>query len=180
MNEGENSEHDQIILELSTDDIPANTGLPPITQMEAVPAITEANPHTATQPQALCRSIRNIQPTNAILQSQASEADVACAQEAGKDWATDFTAPTGINSVQALHTTALPDPDNHWLLNSYDEAMTQPDLWEEPIEKEMKNMRDRNVWKVIENPSPDIHTIKTQWTFANKFDGDGRLTSRKA
>ena len=41
-------------------------------------------------------------------------------------------------------------------------------------------MRDRNIWNVIENPPPDICTIKTHWTFANKFDGDGKLTTRKA
>ena len=76
--------------------------------------------------------------------------------------------------------TTLQELDNHWLLNSYDKAMTQPDLWGEPIEKKMKNMRDRNVWKVIENPPPDIYTIKTCWTFTNKFDRDGKLTMRKA
>ena len=98
-----------------------------------------------------------------ILQSQASEAEIMHAWEAGRDWATDSTTPT------TFYITTLPEPDNHWLPNSYDEAMMWPDLWEEPIEKEMKNMRDRNVWKVIENPPPDICTIKTHWTFANKM-----------
>jgi len=183
-NKGEN-EPDQVILEPFADNVPADVGLPPITETitsipGAITLITEANLRTATHPQVLRCSTRNIQPTNAILRSQTSEAEVTCARKAGKDWAMDSTAPTGINSVQAFHTKTLPEPDNHWLPNSYDEAMTRPDLWGEPIEKEMKNMRDRNVWKVIENPLPDIRTIKTHWTFANKFDGEGKLTTRKA
>lgn len=40
-------------------------------------------------------------------------------------------------------------------------------------------MRDRNVWEEI-NPPPGICTIRTHWTFANKYDSDGNLTGCKA
>ena len=77
------------------------------------------------------------------------------------------------------NTTSLPDPENFWLPNSYAEAMTRPDIWTGPIEKELKVMKDRNVWDEIDPPS-DVRTIGTRWTFANKYDSDGNLTGRKA
>lgn len=76
-------------------------------------------------------------------------------------------------------TTTLPDPDNFWLPNSYSEVMTRPDIWLGPIYKELRVMKDRNVWDEID-PPPDVHTIGTHWTFANKYDSDGKLTGRKA
>ena len=72
-----------------------------------------------------------------------------------------------------------PEPDNHWLPDLYTEAMTRPDLWQGPIEKELAVMHERNVWKIVD-PSPDVRLVKTCWTFANKYDGDGRLDARKA
>ena len=74
--------------------------------------------------------------------------------------------------------TSLPDPENFWLPNSYAEAMTCPDIWTGPIEKELKVMKDRNVWDEIDPPS-DVRTIGTRWTFVNKYDSDGNLTGRK-
>ena len=91
--------------------------------------------------------------------------------------------PAGVQStyVQSMATTAtlsLPDPKNFSLPNLYVEAMVRPDIWSGPIEKELKVMRDREVWEEID-PPPDVHTIGTRWTFANKYDSDGNLTSRK-
>lgn len=40
-------------------------------------------------------------------------------------------------------------------------------------------MKDRGVWEEIDPPS-DVRTIRTRWTFANKYDSDGSLVSRKA
>ena len=71
MNEGESP--DWVIFEPSADDIPAEARSPLTDSI----LITEANSCTATS-QPLCRSTRNTQPTNAIFQSQASEAEVTC------------------------------------------------------------------------------------------------------
>jgi hypothetical protein len=76
-------------------------------------------------------------------------------------------------------SSLLPDPGDFSLLNTYSEAMTRPDIWSGPIEKELNMMRDRKVWEEIDPPL-DVHTIGTRWTFANKYDSDGNLTSRKA
>ena len=75
--------------------------------------------------------------------------------------------------------TTLPEPENFWLPSSYSEAMTHPDIWSGPIEKELKVMRDRNVWEEID-PLPQVHTIGTHWTFANKYYSEGNLISCKA
>ena len=57
--------------------------------------------------------------------------------------------------------------------------MTRPDIWSGPIQKELAVMRDRKVWEEIDLPQ-DVRTIGTRWTFANKYDSSGNLTSRKA
>lgn len=73
----------------------------------------------------------------------------------------------------------LPEPTNHWLPNLYTEAMTCPDLWQGPIKKELAVMHKREVWKVIDAPL-DVCLIKTCWTSAEKYDGDGKLNAWKA
>ena len=122
-----------------------------------------------------------------MLRSQASERDVEEAARSGKEWVTD-TPPASILSAyvtsSALEMTmvtvnSLPDPDNVWLPNSYLEAMTRPDIWSGPIEKELKVTKDRKVWEEVD-PPPDVRTIGTHWTFANKYDSNGNLTGRKA
>ena len=123
-------------------------------------------------------------PSEALLRSQASEQNIEDAASLGKEWAMN-DKPTGILSayvdsmVFETTTTSLPDPENFWLPNSYSEAMTRPDIWSDLIEKELRVMKDRNVWEET-NPPSDVHTIGTCWMFANKYDADGDLTGRKA
>ena len=57
--------------------------------------------------------------------------------------------------------------------------MTRPDLWQDPIDKELAMMHKCGVWDVVD-PPPDVCLVKTHWTFANKYDEDGALTSWKA
>jgi hypothetical protein len=166
----------------------------PIPDAGLVPAhiTTESTPPQPVQsvpvpnPQVTRRSARVKHPSEALLRSQASERDVEEAASLGKEWATN-DATTGILSAYiestaletTTNTTSFPDPENFWLPNSYAEAMTCPDIWAEPIEKELRVIKDRNVWEEID-PPPDVRTIGTRWTFANKYDSNGRLTGRKA
>jgi hypothetical protein len=119
------------------------------------------------------------------LRSQASERDVKEAASSGKKWATnDASACSGIlgayiESTAFTTTTILLDPSNFWLPNSYSEAMTRPDMWSGPIEKELKVMRDRDVWEEID-PPPDVRTIGMCWTFVNKYDSNSNLSGCKA
>ena len=86
---------------------------------------------------------------------------------------------TYIESMATTMNSSLPDPKNFSLPNSYSEAMTRPDIWSGPIEKELKVMRDRKLWEEID-PPPDVRTIRTCWTFTNKYDSGGNLNGRKA
>lgn len=54
-----------------------------------------------------------------------------------------------------------------------------PDMWSGPIEKELKVMKDRKVWDEIDPPL-DVCTIRTCWTFTNKYDSNRNLTGCKA
>ena len=57
--------------------------------------------------------------------------------------------------------------------------MTCPDIWGEPIKKELDVMRKHRVWAVVDRPEA-ARLIKTRWTFANKYDADGNLSACKA
>lgn len=112
------------------------------------------------------------------MRSQALEREVEESAKSGLERATNHTA--GILSAYVASTTpSLPDPENFLLPNLYSEAMTHQDIWSGPIEKELNLMRDRNVWEEID-PPPDVRTIRTCWTFANKYNSNGNLTSCKA
>ena len=181
-NEGE---LDHVVLQ------PTDNTTQPVPDSGLVPAhvTTESTPPQPVlpvpvpQPQVIRRSTRVKNPSEALLRSQASERDVEEAANSGKEWANNSAILSAYIESTALetttNTTSLPDPENFWLPNSYAEAMTRPDIWTGPIEKELKVMKDRNVWDEIDPPS-DVRTIGTRWTFANKYDSDGNLTGRKA
>ena len=119
-------------------------------------------------------------PSEALLQSQASERDISEAAESGVEWAND----TLMNAYTALETTTstinpLPDPGNFWLPSSHAEAMMHPDIWLGPIEKELSVMKERKVWEEIDPPS-NVCTIRTHWTFTSIYNSNGELVGCKA
>jgi Reverse transcriptase (RNA-dependent DNA polymerase) len=75
-------------------------------------------------------------------------------------------------------TALLIDPENNWIPNSYTEAMTHPDLWKEPMDKEIANMDMHQVWTLVDHLS-DIKPMQNHWTFTNKYDINGKLVGRK-
>ena len=66
-----------------------------------------------------------------------------------------------------------------WLPSSHAEAMMHPDIWLGPTEKKLSMMKDRKVWEEI-NPPSNVCTIRTHWTFANKYNSNGELVGCKA
>jgi hypothetical protein len=133
-----------------------------------------------TQPDIPRRSTRSRVPSQALLRSQESNKDVEAAAREGRDWATNNTVPEVFNAfVKSSIPATLPEPDNFWLPDSYTEAMSRPDIWQGPIDKELNVMKDRSVWEIVDPPT-NVRTIGTRWTFANKYDSDGKLISRKA
>jgi Reverse transcriptase (RNA-dependent DNA polymerase) len=128
------------------------------------------------------RSAQAKHPSEALVRSEASERDIEEVAQLGKEWATNNTAGVQsafVESIATTTTSSLPDPENFSLPNLYSEAMTCPDIWSGPIEKELQVMRDRKVWEEID-PPPDVCTIGTRWTFTNKYNSDGNLTGHKA
>ena len=183
-NEGE---IDHVILQPADNSQPIlNPGLVPIhIAIESIPPQLVPQPALPHSQAISRRPTRAKQPSGALLRSQESEKEVGEAANAGMGWATDGP-PTRIQSayiestaLATAVTSPLPDPENFWLPNSYSEAMTRPDIWSGPIEKELKVMKERNVWEEVDPPS-DVRTIGTRWTFTNKFDSNINLTDRKA
>lgn len=82
-------------------------------------------------------------------------------------------------SMPGAMSTATTDPDESWVPKSYSEAMRRPDLWKGPMDQEMARMHERKVWRLVERPA-GARTMKNRWTFALKYDADGKVTGRKA
>ena len=57
--------------------------------------------------------------------------------------------------------------------------MTHPDIWGNPIQKELDVMRKLGVWTVIGCPE-ESRLVETGWTLAIKYDTDGNLVTCKA
>jgi hypothetical protein len=116
-----------------------------------------------------------------MTESKESEQNIKDARREGEDWEMDAKMATITAFLTHLDDTAalLADPDNNWLPNSYTEAMTRPDLWKEAMDKEIDNLHAHNVWTLVDRP-PSVKLMQNRWTFANKYDMDGRLIGRKA
>lgn len=69
--------------------------------------------------------------------------------------------------------------DDNYVPKTFNDAMRAPELWFEPMIKELQVMKDKGVYKLVPRPS-DRNVVQSRWVFANKFDGSGIITSRKA
>ena len=154
------------------------------TMTPMTPEYTTIHLTKSSDPLTRC-STRTQVITQAAIDSQDSEHTIKEVQKAGMDWATDMETPTGVNSAKVFHTTTdapmskLPDPLNYWLPDLYAAAMSHPDIWAEPISKELNVMKMQNIWDIIDPPE-NAHLVSTRWTFANKYNADGNLIARKA
>ena len=107
------------------------------------------------------RSTRNRNPSQALLRSCESDKDEDLAAREGRDWATNSVAPEAFNTSIAPSLAPLPEPNNYWLPNLYSEAMSRPDIWEGPINKELAIMKERGVWEIMDPPT-EVCTIGTR------------------
>lgn len=168
-----------------TFDYPDTAG-PPIPPVPAaapsVPApmpptlITPPTPVSIPQPPPEPRrSTRTRKQTTALNESLASEQTITSAASDGLAWANDSVTaqPDGPAALLTVN------PDDTWIPRTYSEAMTRPDLWGEPIRKEIDRLTLRKVWHLVDR-MPSVNIMKTKWVFDIKFDGEGRISSRKA
>jgi hypothetical protein len=135
--------------------VPAHLMAPMLT---ITPAVT---PPTVVEPPTLHRSTRNTVPSRTIGKSRDSEQRTMQARCDGEEWAVDANMVTINAFLTHLDDTAalLVDPDNNWIPNLYTEAMTRPDLWKEPMDKEIENMHTHNVWALVDHP-PNIKPMQ--------------------
>jgi hypothetical protein len=59
------------------------------------------------------------------------------------------------------------------------DAMRRPELWFEPMVKEIQTVRDKGVYRLVPRP---LHknVVKCRWVYALKFDDVGSIASHKA
>ncbi|KAF5387822.1 hypothetical protein D9615_000330 [Tricholomella constricta] len=138
---------------------------------------------TPDLPLALRRSPRLAKTTAAARASKGSEQNIEADRLAGREWATDGP-PTGLSATAYPEhlddkAASLVDPTEHWVPKSYTKAMTRPDLWRAPMDKEIENLRAHKVWTLVDRP-PNVKPMKNRWTYANKYDVNGILIGRKA
>lgn len=128
--------------------------------------------------------MRIIQPSCAIIESHASEETIENARKNNEDWAMSTQQPP-IHKVIAFMTqlndeaARLDNPKDNWVPNSYNEAMQRPDLWRNPMNKEIANMHKHQVWTLVDRP-PGVKLMRNRWTYANKYDTSGNVIDRKA
>jgi hypothetical protein len=156
--------------------VPAHEPKPPIVPPAPAPAPIEPAPlRRSTRPTTLSRAAEDL--------AEFTECEKAAAASK-KDWASTSKHPTGL-AVQA-YITMLNDsvalaanPNDNWIPNSYQEAITHEDLWRGPMDDEIARMHDRKVWHLVDRPK-DANIMKNRWSFANKYDVDGGVVARKA
>jgi hypothetical protein len=141
-----------------------------------IPVTPVITPPATVEPPVPHRSTQNTVPTLAINESSQSEQHIGQARYNGEEWATMVIINaflTHLDDTMAL----LVDPENNWIPNSHTEVMTHPDLWKEPMDKEIANMDMHQVWTLVDCP-PDIKPMQNCWMFANKYDVNGKLVGR--
>ncbi|KAF7762374.1 hypothetical protein Agabi119p4_8967 [Agaricus bisporus var. burnettii] len=62
---------------------------------------------------------------------------------------------------------------------TYIEAMRRPDLWYEPMVKELYAMKDKGVYRLVPRPQGK-NVVRSRWVFAIKYDDAGNISTHKA
>ncbi|THH05097.1 hypothetical protein EW146_g9994 [Bondarzewia mesenterica] len=146
-------------------------------------------PRSSTLPPPLGaprRSARLAKPSEAIKASREYETREANARAMGEEWTADVLIANLASYDGPLADLEFAADALAFMANSpiilpktLEEAMERPNLWQEPIERELKKMREYNVWDVVPLPK-DAELMDYRWVFAEKFDSDGKVTGRKA
>ncbi|KAF5336257.1 hypothetical protein D9758_016061 [Tetrapyrgos nigripes] len=101
--------------------------------------------------------------TQQLIQSKEYEEREREVNEEGEKWANDEEhelLPEFDEEAPAANNTKAPviEPDNTWVPTSHDEAMTHPDLWMPPMEKELAKLDSHKAFTPVHRPK-DVKTI---------------------
>ena len=69
--------------------------------------------------------------------------------------------------------------DNNTILTTFNQAMKWPDLWMEPMLKELTIMKEKKVFHTVPWPVGK-NMVKSKWVYANKYNNKGHIVARKA
>ncbi|KAF7371604.1 Reverse transcriptase Ty1/copia-type domain-containing protein [Mycena venus] len=116
------------------------------------------------------RSGRTRNPSKALQDSLASQAEDAAARDAGEDWATSTKQPA--RAVSAFTASTI-------VPKNYQEAMKHPEVWMAPMEKEYTMLIGREVW-VLVDPPISVNVVDSKWVYAIKHDTEGEVIKWKA
>jgi len=69
--------------------------------------------------------------------------------------------------------------DDNAIPTTFNQAMKQPDLWIEPMLKELAIMKEKEVFCTVPRPVGK-NVVKSKWVYANKYNDEGHIVARKA
>ena len=101
------------------------------------------------------------------------------AHDQGEDW-------MGGDFSTALMTrgpfTFIADRGNKDIPKTYVETMRRLDLWQAPMNEELKMMEDRGIFELVDEKSVprDKNMVGCRWVYANKHNAEGDVIRRKA
>ncbi|KAG5329694.1 hypothetical protein C0989_009370, partial [Termitomyces sp. Mn162] len=100
-------------------------------------------------PLALCQTPHSIRPTQAIIEAHRTLATKAAAQQAGEEWAEAEGTPEALltSTFAFLASTTL--NSDYSVPKSYWEAMKRPNLWVFAMEDELRVMKEKGIWEVV-------------------------------
>ena len=69
--------------------------------------------------------------------------------------------------------------DDNAILTTFNQEMKRPDLWMEPMLKELAVMKEKEVFHTVSRPIGK-NVVKSKWVYANKYNDKGHIVARKA
>ncbi|GAW05279.1 Gag-Pol polyprotein [Lentinula edodes] len=133
-----------------------------------------------SQPAPVRHSGRGHIPSQRYLDSEEYRARESAANDKGEAWSTDEPAEEQPLTLIAQTPFAFAATSGDlWVPQSFKQAMKQPDLWTEPMEKEFCMLMNKDCWELTPLP-PEGNLTGGRWTYAIKFDAEGKLLKRKA
>jgi hypothetical protein len=84
-----------------------------------------------------------------------------------------------LNRTHANMADTAHDDSRTRVPRTYLEAMRHPDIWFEPMLKELGIMKEKSVYRLVPRPL-GRNVVQSRWVFANMYDESGTISAHKA
>lgn len=134
----------------------------------------------------LRRSTWLTRPTPALLAAQETLQQKQEVRDHGEDWVTGGELPMALQAGNPYaYLSALTHQDDRtedYVPKTYGEAMRWPDLWKPAMDEELRMMKDRGMFELVDEASVSAgkNIVGCCWVFANKYNAEGEVTRCKA